>query len=351
MPDIRDLLEQAGERVPMPEPAFERILRRRERKRRVQRVTALAMGIGIALALGVGLVSALPREAPSPLQTPSPTLVDDAAPIDLLPPAGSELTRGGTGALVFWYRGGLSKGTTQWLFLYQDGRLISNVGPYDSTLELRWVERRLTPEGVELMNEALEAADLPTDGRQILVPGSQGWHRFSAAPGYDQEVAWGPRTWVSDPDVVAGPEASAALIELGDRLDDPGAWLPPSAWERAEPVRFAPATYLITVEALNEKVAAAAWLSDQRAVDDLPTPLGVPLPAVGGCAPVGLDAARSLAAALDDAGVRFDWDTYIGLESESGVGMVWPALSGGRPVVIRIAIPLPHESCGVRPDR
>ena len=55
MNEYRSVLERAGANFAAPDLPLERILRRRDRKRRNQRIAAGAMGIGVALAVAVGL--------------------------------------------------------------------------------------------------------------------------------------------------------------------------------------------------------------------------------------------------------------------------------------------------------
>jgi hypothetical protein len=348
MSDYRQVLERIGDQVPMPEPALDRIVRRRQRKERRERLAAAALGVGIALVMVFAVVSAMDRATPEPATTPSVTTFTDEGPADLLPALGSEPTRGGVGRLLFWYRSGAND-TSQYLFLYEDGRLITNPGPYDGNLDTRWAERRLTSEGVALLTDTVAAVDLPASDN-IVVQGSQGWHQFSTVPGWERLVEWGSRSWTSAPDSVADPADAAAFVRLGERLDDPSGWLPRSAWERAQPRPYVAASYLVTVERLDEGPASDAWRARQRDLGDLPFPTGVQPPAVGGCASVDLETARNLASALDAAGVRFNWDAYIGLDQDPGYGMEWPALSDGRPVIVRIVLPLPHEDCEDRPD-
>lgn len=54
MSEIRSTLDQVQRRVSMPEPAMERLLRRRERKKRNERIAAAAMGLAVAAAGVVG---------------------------------------------------------------------------------------------------------------------------------------------------------------------------------------------------------------------------------------------------------------------------------------------------------
>lgn len=66
MTDTRRLIERVGERAPFPNDAFERMLRRRDRKQRNQRLAAAGVGIAVFVAI-VGLaLGALDRSAPAP---------------------------------------------------------------------------------------------------------------------------------------------------------------------------------------------------------------------------------------------------------------------------------------------
>jgi dipeptidyl aminopeptidase/acylaminoacyl peptidase len=57
MPETHDVLEQIGDRVPMPEPAFDRLGRRRVIKRRRQRIAAGVVGLLVPVALAVFFVN------------------------------------------------------------------------------------------------------------------------------------------------------------------------------------------------------------------------------------------------------------------------------------------------------
>ena len=75
MPSARTTLERIGDRVPVPEPAFERLLRRRNRKRRNQRITAAAIAAILALLSMSILVRSFrgtQRPANEPTPVPSP---------------------------------------------------------------------------------------------------------------------------------------------------------------------------------------------------------------------------------------------------------------------------------------
>lgn len=59
MSDIRQLLQRIEGRVSMPEPAISRLIRRRERRQRTERIVAASVGLGVAVAGVVGAVATL----------------------------------------------------------------------------------------------------------------------------------------------------------------------------------------------------------------------------------------------------------------------------------------------------
>jgi hypothetical protein len=115
-----------------------------------------------------------------------------------------------------------------WLYLYDDGRLISR--------ERGWVERRLTPDAVARVQDELISTGLFDPDRRP--PGSQG----PAAP-FDVQVRNGDRlvnlfraegqTWTPEFDRLAG------------RLATLQSWLPATAWAQREATPYVPARYAI----------------------------------------------------------------------------------------------------------
>jgi len=73
MSEYKDLLERIGDRVPMPEPAFDRMVRRRERRRRNSRISAVAVGAAITALLVFALVRTRPAPDSMPANTPRPS--------------------------------------------------------------------------------------------------------------------------------------------------------------------------------------------------------------------------------------------------------------------------------------
>ncbi len=81
MPSVRTTLERIGDRVPVPEPAFERLVRRRDRKRRNQRITAAAIAALLALVSMSILVRSFrgtqrPANEPTPVPSPEGIFAD-----------------------------------------------------------------------------------------------------------------------------------------------------------------------------------------------------------------------------------------------------------------------------------
>ena len=72
MIDEREIVRRAVEGLKPPGPALDRLLRRRDRHQRNQRIAAGIVGIAVALAVLVGGVSLL-RSSPQPATTVSPT--------------------------------------------------------------------------------------------------------------------------------------------------------------------------------------------------------------------------------------------------------------------------------------
>jgi hypothetical protein len=71
MNDTGRLIEQVGERAPFPHDAFERMLRRRDRKQRNQRLAAAAVGIAVFVAMVALALGAFQRSARVPIAPPS----------------------------------------------------------------------------------------------------------------------------------------------------------------------------------------------------------------------------------------------------------------------------------------
>src|SRR5712691_9378702 len=76
MIDDRDLFERAVRRFPPPQPSFERLLKRRDRKRRNQRIGAAVLALIIAVVAIGSVISAFRNaERKQPANTITPDTV------------------------------------------------------------------------------------------------------------------------------------------------------------------------------------------------------------------------------------------------------------------------------------
>lgn len=157
MSDVRTLLERGYADASPPPDGFERILRRRDRKRRNQRIAAGVVGTAFFVAavwvvtmgglLNRSHTPAVPGGAETgpvtgPVET-QPTVAPEAGwDGDGIPPEGVALSTPAEGELIAQF----AEFHVGFLFVYADGRVIWHPdlaeGPF---------ERRLTPEGVELV--------------------------------------------------------------------------------------------------------------------------------------------------------------------------------------------------------
>ena len=220
MSDPRSLLERESRRFIQQDGAFERLVRRRDRKRRNQRITAGVVGIAVFVAAvwivtsgGVfdrsetsvvpgGDVTGPAETGPSmtgPTVAPDSGWFDGGEPQFGLPPEEAVPSTPEEGELVAQYHGW--EGTSRRLvYVYTDGRVISwgNSGDFLSALS----ERRLTPEGVELVRSGV------VKPRMFVAP-----YHWSDLP----EGAWADH--VSKPFV---PSKYAVCYELNGERNVPG---------------------------------------------------------------------------------------------------------------------------------
>jgi hypothetical protein len=191
MIDERERYERAFQQFQMTEPAWEILVDRRDRKRRNQRIAAGVVGIAVFVPAVwiVTSVSPLNRSETSvvpggdvtgpatetgpavtgPLTGPaetgptvSPGNRSDDNGYYRIPPAGTAVSTPVEGELIEATAGGLNPGVH--VRVYADGRVLSAGGAH-------FVERRLSPEGVELVRSGMvQPEDLV--GPRNLVPES-----------------------------------------------------------------------------------------------------------------------------------------------------------------------------------
>ena len=176
MADVRTLLERGYADATPPPDGFERMLRRRDRKRRNQRIAAGAVGIVVFVAAVwiVTSVKSLDRSETSVGPAGDVTGPAETGPIGSigpgpvwLPPKGAQPSTPTAGELVA--EGG---GIHPWraVQVYADGRVIwfrqtGFTGNTTTAPTTGWLERHLTLEGVEMVRSgaiAVEDVDPPT---------------------------------------------------------------------------------------------------------------------------------------------------------------------------------------------
>jgi len=173
MSDLRELLDREARLVDAAPQALESVLRRRDRKRRNQRITAGVVGIAVFLAAVwiVTSVASLDRSEKSvvPAGTgPAVTGPTESSGHGVwLPPKGAEPSTPTKGKVVL-----KTVGTHPWhsIQVYEDGRVIWSqqtgfTGNFRTASTTGWLERRLTPEGVDLVRSGairLEDLDPPS---------------------------------------------------------------------------------------------------------------------------------------------------------------------------------------------
>lgn len=260
--DRFDVLERYVPLFEMPEPSYERFLRRRDRKRRNQRIAAGVVGMALFVtAVLVVAAAGLPDRSQTPAST-GPTFIEPTTgptvlpgvPVGSvgLPPEGATPSTPERGSLVlsshFTHTPG-DPGRVE-LYLYEDGRLITRQlagGGIERTTG--FLERRLTPEGVELLRSEALSTGLFDRNLGLAAPALHSGEVQVLDGDRLVRVAWGDLIPVEDPVTSATPEQRSALERLDTRLQDPASWLPATAWEDPETRPYVPSGYSVCYEA------------------------------------------------------------------------------------------------------
>jgi hypothetical protein len=166
--DEREIVRRAVEGLAPPEPSFDRLRRRRDRKRRNQRIMGGAIGIAVFVAAvwivkDVTSLDRTRRVVPAgsttgaaetePTVTPTESADAEWARFVGIPSKGAEPSSSEEGKLV----GHVGEFFTGWLYVFADGRVIS----WSKAQPTGYREQRLTPEGVELVRSGeIRPADL-----------------------------------------------------------------------------------------------------------------------------------------------------------------------------------------------
>jgi hypothetical protein len=280
-------VERAAGRFRLPEGAMERLVLRRDRKRRNRRIRAGAAGIALFVAAIWVVTSAGTLGRTHPPVVPGEHTGTAADPFWLgfagLPPEGAQPSEPSRGELLM-----SRTGNEPWYVVqvYADGRMIWARQLADGSMVSGWIEQRLTPEGVELLR--------------------------------------------------------TGAVELGGQYENPGQGLPASAWEDPELRPYVPSTYALGGWEggwnSQDQRDELERVDPARVRDMLPEPA---LDRLGGAEPVDgpgveparlevtLQDARAIAAILIDEGFEQTsrGDTFLGVVSYTkdhfGPSPVW----------------------------
>jgi hypothetical protein len=250
-----------------------------------------------------------------------------------LPPVGANPSTPTSGELVLGFTFGHTFGDPGrfHVSVYADGRLISErlgdnhrTDAYKNSTGL--LERRLTPEGVELVRAEVISTGLVDHDLHLTSGEGLYFGQIAFRTGHRLvHVTWGDDiTWDDvDPDVARQsptPEQASALIRLDARLADPASWLPPSAWKDQETKAYVPSAYSVCYEGGNgvgrSRVlallppAAENMLRAQENTPGTYTNLMGTFPIW--CSELTNEEARALERILDAAGVS-GWKDLFGL--------------------------------------
>jgi hypothetical protein len=232
--------------VPVPQPAFDRLLRRRDRKQRNRRIGAGVVAFVVMLSATVALVRAFQSER-LPADRPEPSPTTGRVGFVGLPPEGAHPSAPPTAGLVISLNGYAPNGVATDLYVYADGTMIwqqwSFAGPPArpepvgvpegaNQFATGYLEQRLTPGGVELLRSRILSTGLFE-------------HTMELRPGTSLPLTIGVRRGdrVVSVSVLEGPPAGTqdvtpamvrALRDLETALADPATWLPTTAWADRE---------------------------------------------------------------------------------------------------------------------
>jgi len=327
MSDVRTMLKRGVGGATPPPDGFERMLRRRDRKRRNQRITAGAVGIAVFVAAIWIIATGGPFDrAVTPGGSPEPTGPTGPPPhpvgVGLMgfPPEGATPSAPEHGELVVGIGFGHTSGDAERfsLHVYVDGRVIwqrlgGGTGVYDSSTGL--IEQRLTPDGVELVRAEVLASGLFDHDRELLATpdlhyggievrdGNRLVHLTWGDAGFEQ----GSRPIPTTPT----PAIMDAVQGLDARLENLRSWLPPSAWQESAYRMYVPTTYSICYMGKDQPLDQARILDLlPAAAADVLRPLDTTRGEASGprgphpfwCSVVTTDEARQVAQILNDAG-------------------------------------------------
>lgn len=357
MPDVQEVFRMSTQKVRQDPGALERQHTRQRRRSVGRKVGALVVATAIGLVAVALILGTRPGEnATTPAdESPTVTVHPDPKGVGLigLPPKGAAPSTPKSGDLVLGFTFLYGQGDAGRLTgnLYADGRLIWwRLGPPENPdgLEQRGrLERRLTPEGVEILKAEVISTGLFDHDLHLLSAHGLYSGQIEIRDG-DRSVlvTWGDCCDPRSEDVteeMPTPEQAGALQRLDARLGDPASWLPADAWEDLEIKAYVASRYWVCYE-------AQSGIRISRLLASLPRPAEVLLRTwdrthseYGGgfdiwCSRVPIEEARTLAEILEDAGL---WLLDFGDEPMYLVGSRDPI---DAEVTVSFGPLLPHEA-------
>jgi hypothetical protein len=231
MADLRTLVRNEMERAGAPSYSFDDLGRRRDRKRRNQRIAAGVVGIAVFVAavwivtsvgsLDSSETSVVPGgDVTGPAET-GPTQTGPTGPHDSgwdgagLPPEGAVESTPVEGESVFTLT---STASSSRVFVYADGRVLSRSGADHGP----FLERRLTPEGLELLKKGSLGPRVFPDFPDSVDPATEvptdAWADVEARPYVAPRYAICAR-----PTDLQLPEPAQALLQGKERTWEHGA--------------------------------------------------------------------------------------------------------------------------------
>lgn len=323
--DRYDVLERFAPLFDAPEPSFEMFVRRRDRKRRNERIAAGIVAIAlfaVPIALFAGLIHSDRTQRPAAPATTEPTAPPHPVGVGLLglPPEGGQPSAPERGELVLGFGFGHTGGDPGRfsLHMYADGRLIwqrlgnFTGGANESSTGL--IEQRLTSEGVDLVLAEVLSTGLFDRDRELVDALGLHYGGIEVHDG-DREVhlTWGDAGFEQGDEPIATtptPEQVRALERLDARLEDLMSWLPASAWKDPTFRAYVPSRYQVCYMGRTEPLGRPRILDLLPApAQDLLDPLDPTRGDVNGplgpfsfwCSVVTTDEARELAEILENA--------------------------------------------------
>ena len=328
MIDERELVRRAVKRLTPPEPAFDRMVRRRDRRRRNERIAAAIVGIAVfTAAIWIGATGGPFDRTTDVGTTPSPSRVP-AAGTDVfgLPPKDAVPSSPVHGELVltFWGRPTAMGGGLFRLWGYADGRLLwdREVSSEGESPAWTWlIEQRLTPAGMELLRSRIVGTGMFPHDLSFISDHGPTFGTFGIrVGGRFVHVDW------THPDFLAGSAGKRyiatdaqkrALARLDTLFADPARGLPADAWEEERPQAYVASSYGVCYDGSLPSSPSLERLKGELRV-------GEPYPRVPSgetCSVVTTDQARTLTRVLEDAGFLRGGDgSQSRLQYQSGIG-------------------------------